>query len=143
MIKFLLFACLSMNAFGVGQLWNGFALTEHLSFEKLPDVQTTDATETVMHSIALPDPSTYLVRANCEARKSDGTKREGFIKTVLAYRSGGAAAIEGSIVNDFSQSGTSYAMTYAVSGNDLQVKVTGAASETVDFRCAIQTQKLE
>ena len=137
----LLFICSLALADGYTQ--NGFAPIDSLEYGKIPDAQTTDATETVIYTMAMPDPATWLVKATCEARKSDGTKREGFVKATIAYRSGGSATLEGSIVNMFAQPGTSYSMTYGVSGNDLQVKVTGAASETVDWRCSYCNQKLE
>lgn len=120
-----------------------FAPVDHLLFKQLDDIQTTDATQTVAGTITLNDPSTHIVMLTCEGRKSDGTKREGFRKSVLAYRSGGTATIEGNIVNMFTQPGTSYDITFGVSGNDLQFLVTGAASETVDWRCVYCTQVLE
>jgi hypothetical protein len=120
-----------------------FAPISSMVFSEIPDIQTTDATETTIHNITMPDPSTYLVKTACEARKSDGTKREAYEKMVLVYRSGGGANIEGSIVTGFSQAGGTYSFTYGVSGNDLEIKVTGAASETVDWRCTVCNQKLE
>ena len=132
-----------VHSFGVGYTSSGFSPLESLEFDKVPDAQTTDATETTIHTIILPDPATYLIKTTCEARKTDGTKREAYEKTVLVYRSGAGAVIEGSIVVGFSQAGGTYSFTYGVSGNDLQIKVTGVAAETVDWRCALINQKLE
>lgn len=137
--------CLPAIANNVGYTADGtgFMPTDSLEFGKIQDLQTTDATETVAHTKTMPDPATWMVDVTCEARKTDGTKREAFKKSVLIYRSGGAAAIAGSIVNNFSQPGVTYSMTFGVSSNDFQVKVTGAASETVDWRCAFSKLKLE
>ncbi len=143
-MKFLLLAFIfSLPALGVGYTRMGFSPTPNFEFMKVPDSQTTDATETVIHSMTLPDPATWIVKVSCEARKSDGSKREGFIKTALVYRSGGGAVIEGSVVNAFVQSGLDYDMTIGVSSNDFEIKVTGAASDTVDWRCVMEQQKLE
>jgi len=122
---------------------DGFMITKDLLFERIADVVTTDATETVIHTKTMPDPSAWMVDVSCEARKSDGTKREGFKKGVLVYRDGGAAVIEGNIVNMFTQPGLDYSMTFGVSGNDFQVKVTGAVGDNVTWRCAFCKLKLE
>ncbi len=121
----------------------GFSPLDHLFFGKIDDVQTTDATVTVAHALTLPDPATYILTTTCEARKSDGTKREGFKKSVLVYRSGGGAVIEGNTVNNFSQPGLDYDISYGVSSNDVQIKVTGGVAETVDWRCVFNNQILE
>lgn len=144
---FLLLILLSINSFGaqptVGYTESGFMPIETLEFGKIDDLQTTDATETVIHSKTMPDPSTWMVEVTCEARKSDGTKREAFNKSVLVYRSGAGAIIAGNVVNSFSQPGLTYGVAFGVSTNDFQVKVTGATSETVDWRCAFSKLRLE
>lgn len=142
-MRLILLLLMSSLALADGYTKDGFAPIDSLEFGKIADAQTTDATETVVSAMTMPDPATWLMKVTCEARKSDGTKREGFVKSALVFRSGGGATIEGDVVNNFTQSGVSYAVTIGVSSNDLQVKVTGAASETVDWRCSFTKQSLE
>ena len=149
-MKYLLILLLAFPCFalededdGVGRIKNGFKLTKYLSFQRIPDGQTTDENESVLHSIELPDPSALMVKVTCEARKSDNSKIEGFEKAVLVSRAGGGAVIQGSIANMFSQPASDYNMTYGVNGNNLEVKVTGAAAETVTWRCVKCVQELQ
>ena len=138
MIKIIfLILIFSSLLFGVGYdgTSGGFGPIDYLKFIPLQDVQTTDATQTVAHTFTLDDNTDVHVTVLCHAKKSDNSKRETFKKSATFYRSGGGASLEGSVVEDFNQAGTTYDMVFDVNSNDWQVKITGLASETVNWKC--------
>ena len=126
-MKILYLFCFSFHAFG------GNVPMDVVQF----DAQTTDATQTVLYSEVIPDGEVWTVRINCEAVKSDKSKREGFEKIFTVYRDGGNATIEGSPTVVHDQAGTPYAMDIGVDGaNSFEILGTGLAAETVKWdRC--------
>jgi hypothetical protein len=145
MMKYLIVLIVSTRLFadGLGYTGTGFAPTENFEYSGVSSIQTTDATQTVIHNRAMPDNSAWMIQVGCQGKKTDNSKREGFKKAALLYRAGGGAAVEGNIVNFFEQPAVTYDMTVGVNGNSFEILVTGAASETVAWTCTYCLQKLE
>lgn len=102
-------------------------------------VQTTDDTPTVVDSVTLVDESVCVVRANFIAIEDDGTDRGAYVYTATVYRHGGGATIQGSISTDHEGfSDSNWIAEIVVSGNDVQARVTGVISETIEWHCTIQ-----
>ena len=116
--------------------------TEFYKILQPEPVQTTDATETTFYSETIEDNSVEHVTVTCNGVKSDKSKRETLVEQAVIYRAGGSATVEGSVVVTFDQSTAGYDMDIDVSGNDWRVRVTGAALETVDWKCMIEVRNL-
>jgi hypothetical protein len=97
-------------------------------------VQTVDATPTDLWSWLLPDDTAVSVRANVSAQESGGANRAGYQLMVVAYRaSGGPATILGNtLVVSQQESDGSWDVDFVVAGNQLFLRVTGAAT-TIDW----------
>ncbi len=97
-------------------------------------IQTTDATPTTIFTVALDDPSTAIYQVWINARKTDGSKRARFIRTISAHREGGGVIVE-SPQADYTNANNpvGMAVTFVGVGNNLEVQVTGLAGETFDW----------
>ncbi len=141
MMRLLLLILISQICLAKGFTPLGFAPTDFWLVEDIPDVVTTDATETNIKTHTIPaDGQTWLVTTTCHA---DGTNIETFKKAVSVSRASGSATINGTAVSIFSQSGANYSMTYDTSGADLRTQVTGAASDTVTWHCIYLKEALQ
>lgn len=139
-LPFVAFA--ASNPGEVGNIADGkFKPTDWVTYAQLPKVQTTDETQTTLHSESVSDGEVFNIVITCNAKKSDGAKRATFKKSATIYRAGASASIEGSIVSSFDQPGGDYAATVDVDGTNWRVRVTGAASETVDWECLCVKQE--
>lgn len=109
-------------------------------------VKTTDATTTTLAFITLADGRAYHITARVVARKSDGTDRAFYWRAVLAFRQGGGAAIQGGIVVNLatveSAGAAGWNFTLDASGNDVRLRVTGAAGTTVYWLGTIEYQSV-
>lgn len=102
-------------------------------------VQTTDDTETTIDSIPLEDNSVVLLNIRVIAVESDGSDRGAYIKTATAYRDGGGAIIQGSVVAQHEEvSDSNWIVNIDASGNDARVRVTGSLAQTIDWTCVIE-----
>lgn len=108
-------------------------------------VQTVDATQKTLATVALADDSTYWATLRVTARDTGGTKRAVYEKTVMAYRqSAGVATLGGAgVQSNFTDETTAaWDATFTVSSNNLLVSVTGEASTTINWACTLEYQRV-
>jgi hypothetical protein len=97
---------------------------------KAPPTTTVDATATTVTTIPLADNSVYEIIAEASARRTDVADRAGMIRIGLFYRAGAGAVQQGSTNTPFSEGNSNPNVTFAVSGNNVLVQVTGVAAQT-------------
>lgn len=102
-------------------------------------VATTDATQTAIFNVTMPDESSYSMDAQIVGRDSATTNRAAYIKHALAYRDAGGGATIQTGVTDIStiESNAAWNGTIIVSGNTFQAAVTGAAGVNVSWKALI------
>ena len=138
---FLLLLTSSIALGFTGRTPNEYALTEFFLVEDIPDVVTTDATQTNIKTHTLSaDGQTWLVTTTCHA---NGTNIETFKKAVSASRASGTTTINGTSQSIFNQGGSNYALTYDTSGADLRTQVTGAVADSVTWHCIYMKESLQ
>lgn len=99
------------------------------------EIQTTDATVTVLGTLTLLDENTYQIEALVVGVQSDGTNRASYHLAVTVYRTGaGLATIQGSVTSLHTQeSDVTWDATFTISSNDVRVSVTGVAATTIEW----------
>jgi len=104
------------------------------------ETTTTDATPTSAARIVLDDENTYIVKAYVSGVKDDGTDRASYEVIATVYRTGaGTATLQGGVTVVHSQeSNAAWDATLVVSGNDIQVQVTGVAGTTIVWGTVMQ-----
>jgi hypothetical protein len=114
------------------------------STETNATVTTSDATETTLFSLTLADNTTYNLDVMVCARLSSTTAKGMYGRSrLMVYRNnGGAATVAvdfGGQLEELDSYGSSgYDYVVDVSGNDVRVRVTGAASETVKWAANVK-----
>ena len=108
-------------------------------------VSTTDATQTTIETIAIPSGDVVLLESRISAKKTGGagvgTTGDGnaYIRTVKAKNVGGTVTI-GTIQTSFTSEDISgFSATFTVSGTNILVRVTGAASDNVNWKSTTTT----
>lgn len=101
-------------------------------------VITTDATPTLILSHSLEANSVTSINFLVLADKDNNTERASFRRTILAYRSGSSnAVIEGnvqaSLTDTYSLNASTWDVGIDVSGSDIRLFVTGAASNIISW----------
>lgn len=104
-------------------------------------VQTTDNTETPVHTLTLDDDSVYLTTARIIGEKPDHSVVASFTIECTAKRDGGSAAsIEGGTTMTHAGKGSgaaAWGVEFTVSGNDLRVSVTGQNSMIINWEASV------
>ena len=102
---------------------------------KIAQVQTTDATVTTVYRQRIPDDSAAHFVISGRAHEvatgdSHGNRVKGLVENIA-----GTAAIVGTPSEDVHEDAgaSAWAIAAAVSGNELQVTVTGEAAHTIDW----------
>jgi hypothetical protein len=114
------------------------------SKETNASVTTTNATQTTLFSLTLADNTVYAFDVNLVGRLSSTTTKNIYGKiTFSVFRNnGGAATLSadygGPIIQSDSSGLPTYDFTVDVSSNDVRIRVTGAASETVKWGANIR-----
>lgn len=105
-------------------------------------VQTTDATQTHVFTLALPDTSDTWIEAEIAGRDTAGVERALYGKIALVYREGGGATLQGAVQDIHADVETSAGLdaTITVSANDVRVSVTGLAATTINWVATIKYQ---
>ena len=106
-------------------------------------LQTTDATSTVIWSFTLSDESTIGVKAMVTGSQSTTDQGSLFGYVGLFSRNGGGSATQlGSTQTLFTaiETDSNTACEFAVSGNDVQLKVTGVNPETWNWVATVDIQ---
>lgn len=104
--------------------------------------QTTNATETLVWSRTMSSTqSTWVLDVVLIGTKSGGTDRASFWRRATVYRAGsGALAFQGAVLNpgvDAKSDGTWGDINVTADTNDVQVKVTGKAATTINWRAYV------
>lgn len=130
------------DSFGLG--WNNstpdYQLTKGI-------LTTNNATQQTLLAYTLATGTTYSVRAIVTARESvSGASRAMFVVKVLAYRESSGAVIEGSVPYQIEKVQSTNAATWdataTVSGNNLQISVTGTATQTIHWKVILETSNV-
>lgn len=91
-------------------------------------VKTTDATVTTLALATLSDENTYHIRSIVMGVQSGGSNRASYEIAGTFYRSGGGATQQGSTTVIHSvESNAAWDCDYDTNGNDVRIRVTGAA----------------
>jgi hypothetical protein len=107
-------------------------------------LQTTDATSTKIVGITLADPETLVVDVFITARRTDaGADHAAYQRKVVVYRNGGGAVLMVPVDSPLTREvDTTWGVSLSVSGNDLEIYVTGAAGKTVEWRARYVTERM-
>jgi hypothetical protein len=102
-------------------------------------VTTTDASETTIESRTLTEGKAYIVEAHIVACQGADLNRAAYVRRACVYRaSGGSAALQGSVQDGLTiESESAWDVDIDVNGNDVRVRVTGAAEMTVVWACTL------
>jgi len=99
-------------------------------------VQSTDAAGNVAYTVTLPDESITMFVVNTVARTSGGTSASYIRAGGWSREAGGGATLVGGAFTSVhareDDSGWDQ-QTFAVTGNDVQIKVVGKAATTIDW----------
>lgn len=114
---------------GSGTKHDGYVISD------TAEVQTSDANQTTLDTIALLDENTYHVEAFVVGVQDDGTDRASYHIACTAYRTAaGSATLQGGVTQmHASESNAALDATFTVSGNNLLVSVTGIGGETWEW----------
>lgn len=106
--------------------------------------QTTDATPTVAYSLTLADDTAYSLDARTVARRVGGVDYGHFQHTVQVRREGGGVAtIEGCVFQKQAQrTDSGMSVDWSVSGNDVQLIVTGVAAKTINWQPQVEIESV-
>lgn len=105
--------------------------------------QTTDATATVIMTIPFLSDSEKGLEIEVVGLKTDGLKALHLVRRATYKNDGGTLTKVGTYTDiHYERQDTSYSSTLAISGTDLQVKVTGKASTTIDWMCRVRSLKI-
>lgn len=97
-------------------------------------INTTDATATVIWDRILNTGDFVYIDLVVAAHKSDSTTYAIFKRIIKAYNPGSGAVFAGNVTVPVpDDNASSYALTVQISGNDLQVLVTGIAATTIEW----------
>ena|SRR3990167_8980234 len=97
-------------------------------------VQTTDATQTVVVSYALPDECIAVVEAAIVGQQVGSANCAAYIRIVGIKRQSGLALLVGTVATPFTGENVStWDATLTVSSPDIRVSVTGVAGVTIDW----------
>jgi hypothetical protein len=101
--------------------------------------RTTSASATTLWQRALADETAYLVRAEIIAKLEGSAQRKGIVSTVIAYRDGAGAVIEGAADEDVAVASGGFAGVYTwdVSGNNVRLRVHSGGVANYDWTARV------
>lgn len=98
--------------------------------------QTTNATTGTLATHTPTDSTVVTIHAVVSARKNDGTQGAGYTLMGTFRRSGGTTTQIGSTtILAAVEDDAAWDASFATSGADVQVRMTGVAATTIDWRC--------
>lgn len=119
------------------------AVLSNLDIELTFDNTTTDATGTNTAFFTIPDLTAIRYRANVIAKSSTGADRAAYDKEMLAFRNGGGATIQGSVVTYMQvESNAAWDADVQVTGNFVTSRITGAAATTINWLTTITARSI-
>jgi hypothetical protein len=95
---------------------------------------TVDATPTVILSETIAAASVGTFRVVVDARYDDGSLHASFVRTVRVHREGGGAILGTENADYTDDESFLLIASFAVSGNDIQVVVTGVAATSITWK---------
>jgi len=103
-------------------------------------VRTTDATQTNLATVNIPNNSGKYIRAAIKGVLSDGTKMVD-ADLIRGYKnaSGTVSAMGSTTSNHWESDDGAYAIDFVISGTSVIIKVTGKAGETINWYCRVYT----
>lgn len=103
------------------------------------ELETIDATQSVLQEIEIPDDSTVIIEAAVNAFRTDAADYASYIvRASIRRRSGGSAVVVGSVDPAFTAaSDGTWDCTIGVNGTAVRILVTGAVGKTITWsgRC--------
>lgn len=116
------------------------AFTGSSHVESTGAVQTIDATDTTVWSLTVSDTTAYWFEGTVVARTTSGT--DCVVGRVLAqaHREGAGAVIGDVQLQYLDPSTSTWVITWDVSGNDVRLRVTGAAATTINWAATVKYQ---
>lgn len=104
------------------------------------EVQTANAVQTTLDTVALLDENTYHIEAYIVGVQDDGTDRASYHIAATVYRTAaGGATLQGGVTSFHTQeSNAALDATFTVNANDVRVSVTGIAAENWEWGCTIK-----
>lgn len=112
-------------------------------------INTTDATVTPLQTIAIPTDSVMMIESYVTCRKTAGAGTgtigdgNGYIRTVTAKNVGGVVTIVTPIQSSFTAEDIAvFDATFAVSGTDIVLNVTGALNDDVTWNVITKKYKV-
>jgi hypothetical protein len=102
---------------------------------------TTDATVTTIATIAVADNTNIAIEVYAGAKKAATATKAFFAYRQKYYRNGGAPTAWGTSPESIGTDadGNPWTVTFAVSGNNVLVKITGAAATTIKWQWEVKT----
>lgn len=109
---------------------------------------TTDATESTLWIKWLEDETVYLIETQVIGQKSDGSQRAMYWRRVLIYRDAGGntfiqGAVQGNTIIPDVESDASWDCDIDVVGENVRLRVTGAAATTVIWNSITRYHSIE
>lgn len=104
------------------------------------NTSTSDATPTALWTSPLSFDTTYVVHASIVTVNGDGSKRATYDRKALVSRTGGGAAVLNAadqIVGTDAETDAGLDAAFAVSGNNVQLIVTGLAAQNFSWKAKI------
>lgn len=97
-------------------------------------IVTTDAIPAVILSETIGAASVATFRAVIDARFNDGSQHASFVRTVRVHREGGGAVLGIENADYTDDSSLALVVGFVVSGNDIQMQVTGVIATTITWK---------
>lgn len=114
------------------------AFPKSIDYEQLFTIQTTDAVLNTALSVTTQDGSAYILESDVIAGESAGADRATYKKRMLTFTTGGTATIQGTLVTltpDIESAGAvPWTSDLAVGGDDIRMRVLGAAATTINWK---------
>ncbi|MHC1696859.1 MAG: right-handed parallel beta-helix repeat-containing protein [Geobacteraceae bacterium] len=128
--------------YSIGDVYDGGwnAANKHISSfnENKPRVNahtsTTNGMGKTLWSRTLHDNTTALISAKVLSQGANGTDRNAFIRSVVVYRKGGNAVIQGAVLDGGTIKSSAHSdCTFIASGKEIQLRVIGEAGKVIDW----------
>jgi hypothetical protein len=119
------------------------AVLSNLDIELTFDNTTTDATGTNTAFFTIPDLSAIRYKSSVICKSSTGADRAAYEKEMLAFRNGGGATIQGSVVTYMQvESNAAWDADVQVTGNFVTSRITGDAATTINWLTTITAKSI-
>lgn len=111
-------------------------------------VATTNATITTIATISIPSSTTVTIEIHVSARRTGGIAGAaedgaGYVQQATYKNVAGTATLIGSVNADFTaESQAAWDVTFAVSGANVLIRVTGAADNNISWYCAANVYQI-